>query len=127
MVEWYMLAMRRYLDFTGRSRRREYWFFALGNVIIGIALMLVERVTGMTSGVFGYGILTIVFDLLIVLPSLAVSIRRLHDTGRSGWWLLIGLVPILGGLVLLYFFLLDSEPGINAYGLNPKEAGAVAM
>ncbi len=123
MVEWYMLALRRYVDFAGRSRRREYWFFALGNVIIAIVLMLLERMLGMASG--GYGILTIIFELAILVPSLAVSIRRLHDTGRSGWWILIGFVPILGALVLLYFMLLDSEPGMNAYGPNPKEAGAV--
>ncbi len=123
MVEWYMLALRRYVDFAGRSRRREYWFFALGNVIIAIVLMLIERMLGMASG--GYGILTIIFELAILVPSIAVSIRRLHDTGRSGWWILIAFVPILGALVLLYFMLLDSEPGMNAYGPNPKEAGAV--
>ncbi len=123
MVEWYMLALRRYVDFAGRSRRREYWFFALGNVVIAIVLMLIERMLGMASG--GYGILTIIFELAILVPSIAVSIRRLHDTGRSGWWILIAFVPILGALVLLYFMLLDSEPGMNAYGPNPKEAGAV--
>ena len=66
------------------------------------------------------GLLTTLYSLAILIPSIAVVVRRLHDTGRSGWWLLIGLIPVLGSIVLIVFFVLDSEPGENAYGANPK-------
>ena len=66
------------------------------------------------------GLLTTLYSLAILIPSIAVGVRRLHDTGRSGWWLLIGLIPVLGSIVLIVFFVLDSEPGENAYGANPK-------
>lgn len=116
-MEWYMQALRNWSDFNGRARRSEYWYFTLFNIIVGIVISLIDQ---FVLGSDGTGILSNIYSLLIFIPSLAVAIRRLHDTGRSGWWLLIALT-VIGVFVLLYFYVQDSEPGTNAYGPNPKE------
>ncbi len=108
-MKWYLEVLRQYAVFTGRARRQEYWMFVLINMIISVAL-----------SVLSFGILETLYALAVFIPSMAVSVRRLHDTGRSGWWLLVGLVPFIGILVLIYFFVLDSQPGSNQYGPNPK-------
>lgn len=110
---WFLEPLRKYATFSGRARRMEYWMFSLA-VFIGSLLFAVVDVA------FGTAVLGIVFALAILLPALAVTVRRLHDTGRSGWWLLIALVPFAGPIVLLVFACLDSEPGENQYGPNPK-------
>ena len=111
-MNWFLLALKQYATFTGRARRKEYWFFFLFYLMIFLGLSLLDAV-------LGFGLLSTVFVLAMLLPNVAVGIRRLHDTGRSGWWLLIGMIPLVG-LVLIYFLVLDSEPGDNAYGPNPK-------
>jgi uncharacterized membrane protein YhaH (DUF805 family) len=114
-IEWYLQPLKKYTDFNGRARRKEYWSFALGNFLISLVF-----------GGAGFGIglgseyLSSLFGLFILIPSIAVGVRRLHDTGRSGWWLLISFVPIVGFFVLLYFFLLEGDSGSNQYGSNPK-------
>lgn len=118
-MEWYVKVLRNYAGFTGRARRSEYWWFALINALVAVALTVLEGIVGGTQVVSG------LYTLAVLVPGLAVSIRRLHDTGRSGWWLLIGLVPLVGGIVLLVFLLLDSEPGVNRWGPSPKRTGAV--
>lgn len=125
-MSWYMMALRRYADFSGRSRRSEYWYFVLFVVLIEIVLVGIERMLGLGSAGSGYGVLSGLFMLAMFIPHLAVGARRLHDTGRSGWWLLIGLIPILGAIVLIYFFVLDGQPGSNAWGANPKGAATAA-
>jgi uncharacterized membrane protein YhaH (DUF805 family) len=95
--------------------------FVLFNIIIAIVLSIIEEVIGISSKP-GQGILTNIYSLAILLPSLAVGVRRLHDIGRTGWWLLIGLIPLIGAIVLLIFAVQDSQPGTNQYGPNPKEA-----
>ncbi|HQU47960.1 MAG TPA: DUF805 domain-containing protein [Casimicrobiaceae bacterium] len=125
-MNWYLMALRKYADFGGRSRRSEYWYFVLFVVLIEIVLMGVERVLGLGSGSHGYGALSGLFALAMFIPHLAVGARRLHDTGRSGWWLLIGFVPIIGFIVLIVFFVQDGTPGSNAFGPNPKESPASA-
>ena len=115
-MNWFITALKKYAVFTGRSRRKEYWFFVLFYLLIAIALGIVDGVTGL-------GVLSPLGTLALLVPSIAVAIRRLHDVGKSGWWLLLGLVPLVG-LVLLYFMVQDSQPGGNEYGPNPKEAGA---
>jgi uncharacterized membrane protein YhaH (DUF805 family) len=117
-MNWYLDVLKKYAVFEGRARRKEYWMFFLINVIITIALAIVERVIG-TRGVVG-----MLYSLAILIPCIAVSIRRLHDTDRSGWWLLIGLVPLIGAIVLLVFVVQDSTPGSNRFGANPKAAAA---
>jgi uncharacterized membrane protein YhaH (DUF805 family) len=126
-MDWFLGALRKYAVFEGRARRREYWFFVLFVVIISIVLTIVDRITGTYSAAYGTGLLGGLFTLAVLIPSLAVGARRLHDTGRSGWWLLIGLIPFVGAIVLIVFFVIDSQPGTNAYGPNPKGvAGAAA-
>lgn len=112
-------VLKHYVDFKGRARRKEYWFFALFQII---AIILAGIVGGVLDNVglpFSSILVTIV-TLGLLLPSLAVTFRRLHDIGKSGWWILITLVPCVGGIILLVFMLLDSQPGSNAYGPNPK-------
>jgi len=118
-MNWYMQSLKKYAAFTGRARRREYWTFVIVNDIICLILGLIEGLTGITAE-SDYSVLAIIFSLLVLIPTLAVTVRRLHDTGRSGWWLLIGLIPIIGVLVLLIFFVLDSQAGTNEYGPSPK-------
>jgi uncharacterized membrane protein YhaH (DUF805 family) len=114
-MNWYLEALKKYAVFRGRARRREYWYFMLFSVL---AMALFEIVGGRTGG-----ILLVVYALLLFLPSLAVSVRRLHDTNRSGWWLLINMVPFIGAIVLFVFLVLDSQRGENQYGPNPKAFG----
>ncbi len=121
-MNWYIEALKKYVVFNGRARRKEYWFFVLFNILIFIALGIIDGVTGSFSPEIGMGLLSGIYWLAVLIPGIAVSIRRLHDTDRSGWWLLIGLIPIIGAIVLLVFMVQDSKPGQNQYGTNPKEA-----
>ena len=117
-MNWYLKVLRNYLTFSGRARRREYWMFVLISMLIGVALTLVET-GGKIPDPDQYTVLPSLYYLAVFLPGLAVAIRRLHDTGRSGWWLLIGIIPFLGSVVLLVFMCLDSDAE-NKYGPNPK-------
>ncbi len=115
-MEWYTKVLKNYVTFSGRARRKEYWMFFLFNFIISI-------VFGIVTGIIGLPELAYLYSLAVLLPSIAVGVRRLHDTGRSGWWLLIGLVPLIGAIVLIIFFVQDSLEE-NQYGDNPKLATA---
>lgn len=121
-MEWYLKVLKNYADFSGRARRKEYWFFFLFNFIIALVLGLVDGVTGTLNPALGIGLLGGIYSLAVLIPGLAVSVRRLHDTGRSGWWLLIALVPLIGAIVLLIFLVSDSKPEANQYGVSPKQA-----
>lgn len=123
-MKWFLIVLRKYADFTGRAQRAEYWFFTLFYLLFFLALSLVDGAAGLYNAAYGLGPLGGLFALAMILPSIAVSVRRLHDTSRSGWWLLISLIPLIGGVVLLVFVCLDSTPGTNAYGPNPKETAA---
>lgn len=125
-MNWYLQALKKYADFTGRARRKEYWFFVLFYLIIVIVLGIIDGMIGTTMQGAGIGILTCIYMLAMFLPGLAVTVRRLHDTGRSGWWVLINLVPLIGAIVLLVFLFSDSQPGTNEYGPSPK-AGEVPV
>jgi uncharacterized membrane protein YhaH (DUF805 family) len=114
-------CLNKYVDFTGRARRSEYWWFFLFNVGVSIVASIIDAIIGTRSG-NGFGLLEGLAGLALLLPGLAVGARRLHDTSRSGWWLLIGLVPCIGFIVLIIFFVQDSH-GDNSYGPSPK-AGA---
>lgn len=123
-MNWYLDVLKKYAVFSGRARRKEYWYFYLFNTIIEVALMLVDYMIGWYSIEGGIGVLSAIYALGIMIPGIAVSIRRLHDTGRSSWWLLIGLIPFIGAIVLLVFMVQDSKSGENEYGPNPKEVMA---
>ncbi|HBQ38973.1 MAG TPA: DUF805 domain-containing protein, partial [Halieaceae bacterium] len=113
-MDWYLdILKNKYAMFGGRARRKEYWYFVLFNLLASIILGVVDGITGTYSEDAGLGLLGGIYALAVFIPSIAVAMRRLHDTGRSGWWLLLALIPILGVLVLLVFMLLDSEPGDN--------------
>lgn len=120
----YIETLKKYAVFDGRARRKEYWLFVLFNIIVGIVLNVVDRMTGTYSADYGMGALGGIYTLAVLLPGIGVSIRRLHDTDRSGWWLLLIFIPIIGGIVLLVFMILDGTPGTNRFGPNPKEAAA---
>lgn len=123
-MNWYLGVLKKYVDFNGRARRKEYWMFVWFNILISIVLGAVDYATGMYQAEAGVGVLSGLYSLAILLPSIAVAVRRLHDTSRSGWWLLIAFVPLIGGLVLLVFMVLDGTPGSNEHGPNPKEGAA---
>lgn len=113
-MEWYLTVLKKYADFSGRARRKEYWMFVLINLLIALALGIVEGFIG-SPGIVGG-----LYALLVLIPGIAVGVRRLHDTGRSGWWLLISLIPLIGALVLLIFLVQSGTDGENAFGENPK-------
>ena len=125
-MAWYLMAWKRYFDLSGRSRRCEYWMFMFVHTAIFLALFLAVEVETSASNVARTPLLTdslfflcFIYALAAAFPGLAVSVRRLHDIGKSGWWMLLAFVPVLG-LLLMAFFAIDSEPGRNQYGLNPK-------
>lgn len=112
--------LRKYAVFQGRARRAEYWLFYLLVIVIAVILGAADGVTGTVSPQAGLGLLSGIFSLAILVPSLALSFRRLHDTNRSAWWLLIALIPLIGGLVLFVFTCLPGTKGPNRYGDDPK-------
>ncbi len=114
-MNWYFEVLKKYIVFSGRASRKEYWMFFLFNIIIVFVLGFIEGLIG------NFGIVGILYSLAVLLPSLAVSVRRLHDTDRSGWWLLVALVPLIGSIALLVFMVQDSTTGRNQYGANPKK------
>ncbi|TDR32587.1 uncharacterized membrane protein YhaH (DUF805 family) [Hydromonas duriensis] len=120
-MNWYLDVLKKYAQFSGRARRKEYWYFTLFNFIISIALGIIDIRFGSFSSEVGVGLLEGFYALAVLSPNIAVSVRRLHDTERSGWWLLIALIPIVGAIVLLVFMTQDSNPGQNRYGENPKK------
>lgn len=123
-MNWYLKVLKNYAVFRGRARRKEYWYFILFNFIISLALLAVDYGLGFFDPETGLSPLEGIYSLAVLLPALAVSVRRLHDTEHSGWWLLIGFIPIVGALVLLVFFVQDGTPGDNRFGPNPKGVAA---
>lgn len=117
-------CLSKYADFSGRARRSEYWWFVLFTLLVSIVGSMLDALLGTDFDSRG-GVINGLLSLALLLPSLAVGARRLHDTSRSGWWLLIGLVPILGAVVLVVFFVLDSHAD-NQYGPRPKGSPARA-
>jgi len=118
----FITAFERFKDFSGRSREREFWVYWRTVVIIGLILRFLDSGLGLYIGRenFAVGVLSTIFGLICLLPSLAVSVRRLHDMGRSGRWIFILLIPIVGTLVYFVFVLTDSQPGSNKWGPSPK-------
>ena len=125
-MSWYLEALKKYAVFGGRSRRKEYWYFVLFSLIVSLVLSAIDALLGTFSSSTNVGLLGGIYGLAIIIPSIAVSVRRLHDIDRTGWWVLISLVPVIGTIVLLVFAALDGTPGENRFGPNPKASGRVA-
>jgi uncharacterized membrane protein YhaH (DUF805 family) len=119
-MHWYVDVLKKYAVFTGRATRKEYWMFTLWNLII---MFFIGAVAGVlvASGApkVTEDILSTIYFLAVLLPSLGVFVRRLHDTGRSGWWFFIAIIPLIGAIILIVFLVQDSHPD-NQYGPNPK-------
>jgi uncharacterized membrane protein YhaH (DUF805 family) len=113
VVHWYLQALRKYADFSGRAQRAEYWIPVLINVIAAFALLFLDRAIGAKNILYG------LFLLAWICPGIALGVRRLHDIGRSGWWMLINLIPV-GAIVLLVFLALEGEAGANQFGPDPR-------
>lgn len=115
-MEWYIGCWKKYSDFTGRARRTEYWMFVLLNVVVMIGVGIVDTMLGLL------GSLVALYSLAAFLPNLAVSARRLHDTDRSAWWILLMFLPVLGPIILIIFFVQNGQSGANRFGSDPKLA-----
>lgn len=128
-MNWYLKVLKQYVDFDGRARRKEYWMFFLFNTIFTIIAALLDNVLGITfsidtfsgeqAGYYGY--IYLIYNLFILIPNLAVAVRRLHDTGNSGWMILILMLPLIGFIWIFVLTLIDSKPGPNKWGPNPKD------
>ena len=134
-MEWMLIPYRRYAEFSGRSGRREYWMFTLFNVIVyvvlggaSLAYFIANAARGddalarstPVAGIVGVGLL-VLFVLATVIPAIAVQVRRFHDQDKSGWFILLGLVPYAGGLIVFIFMLLEGTRGPNQYGPDPRD------
>jgi uncharacterized membrane protein YhaH (DUF805 family) len=118
-MNWYLKVINQYFDFSGRARRKEYWMFILFNALISWTLAILD----LTFGTSIFTIISTIYSLLIFIPSLAVLVRRLHDVGNSGWYLLLFLLPIIGWIWILVLLCMESESGANQWGENPKGVG----
>jgi uncharacterized membrane protein YhaH (DUF805 family) len=121
-VSWYLEALKKYAVFDGRARRKEYWYFVLFNIIVAIVLSLIDRLIGTIFYGQSIGLLSGIYSLAVIIPTLAVTVRRLHDIDRTGWWIFINLIPLIGTIVLLVFEVTPGTPGSNRFGPDPKQA-----
>ena len=130
-MQYYIDALKNYANFSGRARRSAYWYFVLFNFIFSIVAAILDNLFGTTikletaQGFMAvpYGYIYILYALFMIIPGLSLSVRRLHDVGKSGWFILISLIPLVGAIWLLVLFCTDSVPGANQYGPNPKGIG----
>jgi uncharacterized membrane protein YhaH (DUF805 family) len=120
-MSWYLAVLKNYVGFDGRARRTEFWMYALVNIVIMAVLY------GLALAAHPLAFLYYLYALGTLLPSLAVMSRRLHDTGRSAWWILLVLIPFVGGIILLVFACLPGTPGPNPYGADPKAVSAYSV
>jgi uncharacterized membrane protein YhaH (DUF805 family) len=119
-LSWYVTVLKKYATFSGRAQRAEYWYFILFNMIATFILMILDAMFGTLDAQTGYGLFSGLYTLAVFIPNIAVSVRRLHDIGKSGWWLLIALIPLIGAILLIIWFATDSKED-NQYGENPKK------
>ena len=126
-MSWYLAVLKKYAVFSGRARRKEYWMFALFYTIFYVVLDLIYSyfLQDTDFAIIG-SVLILLYSLAMIIPILAVAVRRLHDVGKSGWWIFILAVPLIGSIWFFVLTVTDSQPGENQYGLNPKEYGMLA-
>ncbi|MEQ6125330.1 DUF805 domain-containing protein [Pseudotenacibaculum sp. MALMAid0570] len=121
MIDWWKKAfLQNYANFEGRARRSEYWYFILFNFIISFTAWIASFILFFIGGFLLWFFIG-AFSLAIIIPKLAVQVRRLHDTGKSGWWIFICLIPVIGAIALLVFNLTEGDRGANEYGPDPKQ------
>ena len=118
-IDWATRPLKKYADFSGRAPRAEYWWFYLLVIVIYFVGMILDSMIGSNFGGSGYGMFTALAAVALLIPSLAAGARRLHDTDRSGWWLLIALIPLIGAIILLVFLVTQGTQGPNSYGEDP--------
>ncbi|MFC6156869.1 DUF805 domain-containing protein [Kribbella sp. NPDC058693] len=124
-MQWYIDVLKKYAVFDGRARRKEYWMFVLFNVIASIILSILDKILGLDFGsgsTSSSGWLSTIYSLAVLLPTIGVAIRRMHDTGRSGWWILINLIPCIGWIWFIVLAAQEGNAGDNQYGPDPKAA-----
>lgn len=126
-MNWYLAVLKKYAVFSGRARRKEYWMFFLFNLLFIIAASMIDHILGITFDGTWYGPFYILYALAVFIPGLAVAVRRLHDVNKSGWYLLISIIPIVGPIIVLIRLCTDSTPGENQYGPNPKDSATVNL
>jgi uncharacterized protein (TIGR02145 family) len=120
-MKWYLKCLKQYADFSGRARRKEFWMFVFFNLIFAFVAADIDRLVGTANPELSYGVFYVLYSLAVFVPGLAVGVRRLHDVGKSGWFLLIALIPLIGPIWLLVLLVTDSNSEYNQYGPNPKE------
>lgn len=121
------VVFENYVNFNGRARRSEFWYYVLANILIAIIIGFIEGMLGLgnyttssNSFEFSGGVISNLYSLAVLLPGLAVSVRRLHDTNKSGWYILFGLIPLIGAIILIVFMATNGDEGSNQYGQDPK-------
>ena len=124
-MEWYVKCLKQYADFSGRARRKEYWMFVLFNAIFAIVAGLLDRLFG-TAG-DSMGLIGGIYSLAVLIPGLAVCVRRLHDIGKSGWNILFALIPVIGAIILIVWYCTEGEQNSNQWGENPKAGETVQL
>ena len=122
-MKYFLYCLQHYADFNGRARRSEYWYYTLFNFLIYIACVVLALLLAIATDTPGFIALAYLWGLATLLPTIAVCVRRLHDTGKSGWFYLTVLIPLVGGILMLVWMCIDSEIGHNEYGPNPKGVG----
>ncbi|QCR22869.1 DUF805 domain-containing protein [Pontibacter sp. SGAir0037] len=120
-MNWFLQVLKKYAVFSGRARRKEYWMFSLFYILFAIVAMILDNMLGIAVEELNYGPIYGIFVFAMIIPSLAVLVRRLHDVGKSGWMVLVSFIPIAGAIWLFVLLVTDSTPGANRYGENPKE------
>ena len=119
-MDQYLAVLKKYVEFDGRSRRKEYWMFVLFNFVFSLVLGIVDQVAGLTNATGGIAPLQTLYGLATLLPAIGVAIRRLHDTNRSGWFILLAFIPCIGAIILLVFLIEEGTKGSNKYGSDHK-------
>lgn len=119
-MNWYLKVLRQYADFNGRARRKEYWMYLLFTLIFAIVATMLDGALGTNMAPLPYGYIYLAYALATFVPGLAVSVRRLHDVGKSGWFIFVALIPIVGGIWLIVLFATEGQRGDNEYGPDPK-------
>lgn len=119
-MKYYLLALQRYGQFSGRANRSEYWYFLLFHLLFLITAVILDNVLGLAFTGTAYGIIYVVYSLVFIVPGLAVTVRRLHDIGKSGWYVLIGMIPLIGGIWMIVLLAGKGTTGENKYGPDPN-------